>query len=119
MPKTVYGSLVAYLTALVCKDYWKHVLVYARVLQPGLWGLTLGQEGVVPCFRLAGRRCVERATGSYCAQENVLVCALRMVHRLWLGIDVDLYIERMGIAVLGPRLWATQLMLSSKASKGF
>ena len=92
--------------------------MYARVRQPRLWGLTLGQEGVVPCFRLAGRRCVERATGSYCAQENVLVCALRMAHRLWHGIDVDLYIERMGIAVLGPRLWATQLMFVRQSFKG-
>ena len=55
----------------------------------GYGWLTLGQERVVLCFRLAGRRCVERATGSYCAQENVLVCALRMAYRLWHGTDVD------------------------------
>ena len=41
-----------------------------------------------------------------------------MAHRLWHGIDVDVYIERMGIAVLGARLWATQFMVILQRLKG-
>ena len=114
-PKTLYGSLVAYLAALAWKGCWTHVLVYSKKFQDRVWGLTLEQEGVVDNFRLAGRRCVEEVFLSYCAQENVLVCALRMTHRLWHGIDVDVHIERIGIAVLGARLWATQLMIVTKS----
>ena len=41
-----------------------------------------------------------------------------MAHRLWHGIDVDVHSERMGIAVLGARLWATQLMFVTQSLKG-
>lgn len=41
-----------------------------------------------------------------------------MAHRLWHGIDVDVYIERIGIAVLGARLWATQLMSITENLEG-
>ena len=40
-----------------------------------------------------------------------------MAHRLWHGI-VDVYIERMGIAVLGARLWATQFMIILQHLRG-
>lgn len=117
-PKTLYGSLVACLAVLVWKGCRTHLLVYTKKFQDWVWGLTLEQEGVVDDFRLAGRRCVEVVILSYCAQENVLVCALRMAHRPWHGIDVDVHIERTGIAVLGTRLWATQLIFVTESLKG-
>ena len=38
-----------------------------------------------------------------------------MVHRFWHGIDIDVHIERIGIAVLGARLWATPLMFVTES----
>ena len=38
-----------------------------------------------------------------------------MVHRFWHGIDVDVHIERIGIAVLGARLWATPLIFITES----
>ena len=38
-----------------------------------------------------------------------------MLHRFWHGIDVDVHIERIGIAVLGTRLWATPLMIVTES----
>lgn len=58
---------MAYLAALVRKDYWTHVLVYTKILQDRVWGFTLEQEGVINDFRLAGRRCVEGVVLWYCA----------------------------------------------------
>ena len=46
-----------------------------------------------------------------------LVCAFLMTHFLQHGIDVEAYIDRNGIAVLGARPWATQFILLARIVK--
>ena len=38
-----------------------------------------------------------------------------MAHLLWHGINVDVYVERIGVAVLAVRLCATQLILTQRS----